>query len=128
MANAERTALAFEWGEGAPSAHEYLAPAVLQLLRQAGARRVLDLGCGNGTFTARIVDAGYDVTGLDASPSGIGIASRLVPAAAFLGSVAPIRSRFLVIASSPSSTCTNTGPEIMNSTRSLKNGRSRCTA
>jgi len=83
MASAERTALAFEWGEGAPSAHEYLAPAVLQLLHQAGARRVLDLGCGNGTFTARIVDAGYDVTGLDASPSGIGIASRLVPAAAF---------------------------------------------
>jgi 2-polyprenyl-3-methyl-5-hydroxy-6-metoxy-1,4-benzoquinol methylase len=83
MANPERTALAFEWGEGAPSAHEYLAPAVLQLLQQAGARRVLDLGCGNGTFTARIVDAGYEVVGLDASPSGVGIASRLVPAATF---------------------------------------------
>jgi 2-polyprenyl-3-methyl-5-hydroxy-6-metoxy-1,4-benzoquinol methylase len=84
MANAERTALAFEWGEGAPSAHEYLGPAVLELLRDAGARRVLDLGCGNGTFTARIVDAGYEVVGVDASPTGIAIASRAVPAATFL--------------------------------------------
>ena len=38
--------------------------------------------------------------------------------AAFLGSVAPIRSRFFWMASSPSSTCTNTGPETMKSTRS----------
>ena len=84
MADVDRTALAFQWGEGAPSAHIYLAPAVLKLLRNAGARRVLDLGCGNGTFTARIVEAGYDVVGADASASGICIATRLVPAARFL--------------------------------------------
>jgi SAM-dependent methyltransferase len=84
MADVDRTPLAFEWGEGAPSAHTYLAPAVLRLLRKGGARRVLDLGCGNGTFTARMVEAGYEVVGADASPSGIGIAARLVPAAQFL--------------------------------------------
>jgi 2-polyprenyl-3-methyl-5-hydroxy-6-metoxy-1,4-benzoquinol methylase len=84
MADVDRSALAFEWGEGAPSAHVYLAPAVLELLRNAGARRVLDLGCGNGTFTARIVEAGFDVVGVDASPSGIRIASRLAPSATFL--------------------------------------------
>jgi 2-polyprenyl-6-hydroxyphenyl methylase/3-demethylubiquinone-9 3-methyltransferase len=84
MTNVHRTALAFEWGEEAPSAHLYLAPVVLQRLRKSGARRVLDLGCGNGTFTARIVAAGYDVVGIDASVSGIRIACRLVPAATFL--------------------------------------------
>ena len=84
MADSERTALAFEWGEGAPSAHVYLAPAVLKFLRQGAARRVLDLGCGNGTFTARIAAAGHDVVGIDASASGIRIASRLVPAGTFL--------------------------------------------
>src|SRR5262245_12581639 len=44
--------------------------------------------------------------------------ARIVPGAAFFGSVAPIRSRFLAIAFSPSSTWIITGPEIMNSTRS----------
>ena len=43
-------------------------------------------------------------------------------------SVAPMISRFLATAFSPSSTCTITGPEIMYETRSLNNGRSRCTA
>jgi 2-polyprenyl-3-methyl-5-hydroxy-6-metoxy-1,4-benzoquinol methylase len=84
MADLDGTALAFSWGEQAPSAHVYLAPAVLRLLRLHGGRRVLDLGCGNGTFTARIVEAGYDVVGIDASPSGIEIATRLVPEARFL--------------------------------------------
>ena len=54
--------------------------------------------------------------------------ARMVPLSAFFGSVAPIRSRFFAIASSPSSTWIITGPEIMNSTRSLKNGRLLCTA
>jgi SAM-dependent methyltransferase len=83
MATAERTSLAFNWGEGAPSAHVYLAPAVLKFLRESGARRVLDLGCGNGTFTARIAAAGHEVVGIDASSSGILIASRVVPAGTF---------------------------------------------
>ena len=45
---------------------------------------MLDLGCGNGTFTARIAAAGHDVVGIDASASGIRIASRLVPGGTFL--------------------------------------------
>ena len=49
------------------------------------------------------------------------------PSAAFAGSVAPMTSRYLAIAFSPSSTCTTTGPEIMKSTSSPKNGRSLCT-
>jgi integrase len=43
---------------------------------------------------------------------------RIVPAAAFSGFVAPITSRFFATASSPSSTCTITGPSVMNLTRS----------
>jgi hypothetical protein len=54
--------------------------------------------------------------------------ARMVPGAASLGLVAPISSRFFAIAFSPSSTWIITGPEIMNSTSALKNGRSRCTA
>jgi hypothetical protein len=51
-----------------------------------------------------------------------------VPLSAFFGSVAPISSRFFRMALSPSSTDITTGPLIMKSTRSLKNGRALWTA
>src|SRR6185436_14657234 len=54
--------------------------------------------------------------------------ARMVPFAAFFGSVVPISSRFFATALSPSSTWTSTGPEVMNLTRSPKNGRSLWTA
>ena len=47
---------------------------------------------------------------------------RIVPAAALAGLVAPMISRFLAMAPSPSSTWTTTGPEVMKVQRSLKNG------
>ena len=39
--------------------------------------------------------------------------ARIVPGAACFGFVAPMMSRFALMAFSPSSTCTMTGPEIM---------------
>lgn len=45
--------------------------------------RVLDLGCGNGHFTQRLVDAGYVATGTDTSPSGIAVAQSAHPGASF---------------------------------------------
>ena len=49
---------------------------------------------------------------------------RIVPGAAFAGSVAPIRSRSRWMAFSPSSTIGMQGPEVMNSARLRKKGRS----
>lgn len=81
MTQIERTALAFEWGNEQPTAaHAYLLPAVLGSLRRLGAKRILDLGCGNGSFTARVVESGFDLVGLDASTTGLRIASGLMPA------------------------------------------------
>jgi peptidoglycan/xylan/chitin deacetylase (PgdA/CDA1 family) len=54
--------------------------------------------------------------------------ARMVPGAASFGLVAPITSRFLATAFSPSRTCTTTGPEVMKVQRSLKKGRSLWTA
>jgi hypothetical protein len=53
---------------------------------------------------------------------------RIVPGAAFAGSVAPIVARSVAIAPSPSTTSAQVGPEVMNSTSSPKNGFSRCSA
>lgn len=45
-----------------------LGDAVLQWLAPQPAELILDLGCGDGTLTARIVAAGARVIGLDSSP------------------------------------------------------------
>ena len=53
---------------------------------------------------------------------------RIVPGAAFAGSVAPIIVRQDSIASRPSMTAARSGPDVMKSTRSPKNGLSACSA
>jgi SAM-dependent methyltransferase len=44
---------------------------VARLKAEHGARRVVDLGCGLGGFTARIADIGLAVTGIDISETAI---------------------------------------------------------
>lgn len=46
-----------------------LAAPLLDLAGDLADRRVLDLGCGDGTLTARLVEAGADVVAVDADPS-----------------------------------------------------------
>src|SRR6266851_3620069 len=48
-----------------------LGEPVLELLAPAPGERILDLGCGNGVLTQRLVDAGANVTGVDHSPEMI---------------------------------------------------------
>lgn len=57
--------------DGHVESHDYLLGPVLSLLRGHGASKVLDLGCGNGSFSARLTLEGMDVTGVDFSLSGI---------------------------------------------------------
>src|SRR5579871_6782351 len=61
------------------------APALLEALRARGiqAGLVLDLGCGSGIWAARLLEAGYDVVGIDLSESMIRLAKKKAPAAEF---------------------------------------------
>jgi len=75
------------------------APEVIRILRRHGirpraerfrgttgsgrARRVVEVGCGSGTLARHLVDAGYDVVGLDISPAMIRLAREKVPEATF---------------------------------------------
>lgn len=66
------------------SAHSYIVPKLLQLLnnesqKNAGGGRVFDLGCGNGSVAARMMDEGFNVTGVDPSEQGILCANRDFP-------------------------------------------------
>ncbi len=73
-----------EWEfSGAAENHHYLVPAVLKALPD-GPVRVLDLGCGNGALTARIREAGKQVTGVDFTESGIERARRANPGVPFV--------------------------------------------
>lgn len=76
---------AYGWTDGGHvESHDYLAPAVLDLLRQEKPRRVLDLGCGNGALTARLAAEGYDALGIEPSSDGIEQAKLSHPGIAFV--------------------------------------------
>ena len=78
------TASEYQYADARP-AHDhnyYLVPA-LKILRKAVLEgcepRVFDLGCGNGAIAALLHDAGFVVSGVDASQSGIAAANRVYP-------------------------------------------------
>lgn len=62
------------------------APGVLALMRDAGIGEglVVDLGCGSGIWAAALVEAGYDVVGVDQSAALLEIARERAPAARFV--------------------------------------------
>lgn len=56
--------------------HKYITAPILAKLEQANVKNILDLGCGNGSFTSLLADKGYEATGVDHSLSGISIARK----------------------------------------------------
>jgi 2-polyprenyl-3-methyl-5-hydroxy-6-metoxy-1,4-benzoquinol methylase len=69
----------FVWNDASDScAHEYLYPPVRKILTDlslpSSNKRLLDLGCGNGSLTARLHDLGWSVVGIDPSQQGIAAA------------------------------------------------------
>jgi 2-polyprenyl-6-hydroxyphenyl methylase/3-demethylubiquinone-9 3-methyltransferase len=68
--------------------HGYLVPAVLDVLeaaaRDGASRRLLDLGCGNGSATAFLAEKDFAVVGVDPSEQGIAIAQSRHPDLTFV--------------------------------------------
>lgn len=56
---------------------------VLRLLGTIGARRVLDLGCGNGDLCGQLAAAGYDAVGVELDTEGVQIARQAHPSVPF---------------------------------------------
>jgi len=62
------------------------APGLLTILHGSGIRagRIVDLGCGSGIWAAELLNAGYQVTGIDISESMLEIARKRAPSAEFI--------------------------------------------
>lgn len=61
------------------------APGLLEMLRKRGicGGRVIDLGCGSGIWARQLLDAGYQVLGIDLSPAMIALAKKHAPGGEF---------------------------------------------
>jgi SAM-dependent methyltransferase len=69
------------------------APGAIAFLRAAGIRHgvVLDLGCGGGQLSARLLREGYQPLGVDVSTAMVSLARKRVPQARFIcGSIAKV--------------------------------------
>ena len=78
----------FEWqteAAGNGQSGEKLTGVFVELVQKLdGVRSICDLGCGNGHISGRLAALGYEVTGVDASASGIEIARRAYPEVKFV--------------------------------------------
>jgi 2-polyprenyl-3-methyl-5-hydroxy-6-metoxy-1,4-benzoquinol methylase len=66
----------YRWASAQPTcAHAYLMPSVRQILAdgltKGRAKRVFDLGCGNGATARALAAEGWEVAGVDPSQEGI---------------------------------------------------------
>lgn len=56
----------------------------VEILKERGARSVVDACCGAGTLSRYLRDCGIDVTGVDASPAMLALARKKAPGVKFL--------------------------------------------
>lgn len=71
----------------------HAGPHAIRMLRAAGLKRglVCDVGCGGGQLTTRLLEAGYEVVGVDISAEMVTLAKKRAPAATFIhGSIASV--------------------------------------
>jgi 2-polyprenyl-3-methyl-5-hydroxy-6-metoxy-1,4-benzoquinol methylase len=64
--------------------HSIFTPAIMRMLGEnSNGRRVLDVGCGNGFLCGEFHRRGWNVTGIDLSPTGIALARSTYPEVRF---------------------------------------------
>ena len=80
MTKSSQTQPAQVWDAAGYSANAHFVPAlgqvVLDMLQPRAGERILDLGCGDGVITEKLVALGAQVVGIDSSPDMIAAARR----------------------------------------------------
>jgi 2-polyprenyl-3-methyl-5-hydroxy-6-metoxy-1,4-benzoquinol methylase len=79
----------FKWTSENPGNGESgagLTQVFLELVKNLKqVKTICDLGCGNGYITGRLASLGYEVTGIDASNTGLALARKTYPQVEFIG-------------------------------------------
>lgn len=65
----------YGWEDNLVPSHKYLYTDLLKMLNKDN-KHILDMGCGNGNITNKLLEIGYDIYGIDASEQGISIANK----------------------------------------------------
>jgi 2-polyprenyl-3-methyl-5-hydroxy-6-metoxy-1,4-benzoquinol methylase len=74
----------FVWDEsGSADFHRRVLPLLVNVLRERGCQKILDIGCGNGALTGALMQRGFQIVGIDGSQSGIEIARARWPSIHF---------------------------------------------
>lgn len=63
----------------ASDCNDFIAPKIIEICRQLEIQRILDMGCGNGVISGRLVKNNFDVTACDTDQKGIEIAKKSLP-------------------------------------------------
>lgn len=71
------------FGTGVTYSTSYLVPVILDLLQNHSGKRVMDIGCGNGSVSEVLVQNGYELVGIEPSESGITCCREKMPQAEF---------------------------------------------
>lgn len=67
----------YGWDNGEPKCSQvYLSKPIVETLRNLKAKRILDLGCGNGAVSHYLQSQGFSVVGCDADRGGVEMALR----------------------------------------------------
>src|SRR5260370_31306634 len=80
----DRHAAADGYGVFTPQSSARLIDAFVKLTKLPPGARVIDLGCGSGTFTALLARAGFDCVGLDISAKLVAVGRRKHPQIEFV--------------------------------------------
>lgn len=73
----------FRWDDLETYSTDYLSKPVLAVCRKLQPQSILDIGCGNGSFTKELCTLDAEIIGVDYSAEGIEMARRRAPAARF---------------------------------------------
>jgi len=73
----------FIHGEEEPCTNQFLKDPILNLLKSVGTKRVLDIGCGNGTLDKYLIEGGIEIVGVEPGDDGIKNARKLLPGTIF---------------------------------------------
>jgi 2-polyprenyl-3-methyl-5-hydroxy-6-metoxy-1,4-benzoquinol methylase len=73
----------YGWNGTVPNSCGYLAPEIVRLLRELAPRKVIDIGCGNGSLCGLLKQMNYEVRGIEYDQAGCALARQNHPTIPF---------------------------------------------